>query len=176
MSKLSTRHIEFIKNQHVFFVATAMKDGRINVSPKGLDSFRVLDENTVLWLNLTGSGNETATHLMHVDRMTLMFCAFEGPPLILRLYGMAKAYHHYDDFWKEHIVQFPKSEGKRQLIYMHIDLVQTSCGFGVPLMDFKSERHELVEWAADKGEEGLRDYWKKKNTISLDGHSTNILK
>ncbi|MEO1011540.1 MAG: pyridoxamine 5'-phosphate oxidase family protein [Bacteroidota bacterium] len=176
MPKLTQRLIDFIKKQPLYFVATAMEDGRINISPKGLDSFRVIDENNVLWLNLTGSGNETAAHLKYQKRMTIMFCAFEGAPLILRLYGKAKAYHGYDDFWQRHIGLFPKSEGKRQLIHMSIELVQTSCGFGVPLMDFKQERTELVDWAKNKGEDGLREYWESKNSISLDGYPTNIFK
>ncbi|WP_422084010.1 pyridoxamine 5'-phosphate oxidase family protein [Ulvibacterium sp.] len=175
MSRLTPRLIDFIKKQHLFFVATAMKDGHINLSPKGLDSLKVIDENRVIWLNLTGSGNETATHLMHNERMTIMFCAFEGPPMILRLYGLAKAYHQYDEVWEENIGLFPDMIGARQLINMQIELVQISCGFGVPLMDYKQQRQELVEWAEGQGDEGLRKYREKKNTISLDGHTTNIL-
>ncbi len=175
MSRLTPRLIDFIKNQHLFFVATAMKDGHINLSPKGLDSFKVINENRVIWLNLTGSGNETATHLMHDERMTIMFCAFEGPPMILRLYGSAKVYHHYDDFWEEGIGFFPEIAGARQLIDMHVELVQISCGFGVPLMDYKQQRQELMECAEGQDEEGLKEYRKKKNTTSLDGHTTNIL-
>ncbi|WP_425237904.1 pyridoxamine 5'-phosphate oxidase family protein [Ulvibacterium sp.] len=175
MSRLTPRLISFIKNQRLFFVATAMKDGHINLSPKGLDSFKVIDENRIIWLNLTGSGNETATHLLHNERMTLMFCAFEGPPMILRLYGSAKVYHQYDDLWEENIGFFPEIAGARQLFDMQVELVQVSCGFGVPLMDYKQQRKELVEWAEEQGEEGLEEYREKKNTTSLDGHITDIL-
>ncbi len=172
--KLNSRLIEFIKNQKLFFVATAMADGRINLSPKGTDSLRVIDDTRVLWLNLTGSGNETATHLQFTDRMTIMFCAFEGNPLILRLYGTAKVYHERDKEWEVHIDSFPPMLGSRQLIDLKIELVQSSCGFGVPFMEYKGERDLLGPWAQDKGEEGLMEYRKLKNTVSLDGHPSGI--
>ncbi|NND15498.1 MAG: pyridoxamine 5'-phosphate oxidase family protein, partial [Eudoraea sp.] len=137
--KLTPRLISFIEEQPLFFVATAMKEGRINLSPKGLDSFRVLSESRVVWLNLTGSGNETATHLNFLDRMTIMFCAFKGNPMILRLYGSAKVYHERDPAWEEFQAHFSDIPGKRQFILMDIDLVQTSCGFGVPYMKYVGE-------------------------------------
>lgn len=174
LKKLSSRLISFIERQPLFFVATAMEDGRINLSPKGLDSFRVLSESQIIWLNLTGSGNETATHLKYQDRMTIMFCAFEGPPMILRLYGSARALHSRDTAWGELIQHFPETVGSRQLIVMDIDLVQTSCGFGVPFMEYKGERDQLGPWAEEKGEEGLLEYWEEKNVTSLDGHPTGI--
>ncbi len=174
LKALTPRLINFIKDQKVFFVATAMKDGHINLSPKGIDSFRVLDENKIVWLNLTGSGNETATHLMHHPRMTIMFCAFEGNPMILRLYGTARAYHSRDAEWDHYHSLFPKLPGSRQFIEMQLEMVQTSCGMGVPYMDFKEERQQLLEWAEEKGQEGLQEYFKQKNTISLDGHQTDI--
>ncbi len=174
LKKLTPRLISFINAQPLFFVATAMEEGRINLSPKGMASFKIIDENRAVWLNLTGSGNETSTHLQFSDRMTIMFCAFEGPPMILRLYGTAVGYHERDDFWNEHIHLFPDMVGSRQLINMQIDLVQTSCGTGVPLMDYKEDRSMLKEWAVAKGDEGIKDYWKQKNTISLDGHPTGI--
>lgn len=174
LQRLTPRLTDFIERQQLFFVATAMKNGRINLSPKGLDAFRVIDENRVIWLNLTGSGNETATHLQNDGRMTIMFCAFEGPPMILRLYGTAKVYHQYDNFWQEHMPLFSEVVGARQLIDMKIDLVQTSCGFGVPLMEYKQQRQELVDWSENKSEEELKEYWEKKNTTSLDGHATHI--
>ncbi len=176
LESLTQKLIEFIEGQKVFFVATAMADGRINLSPKGMDTFRVIDPNRILWLNLTGSGNETATHLHYQDRMTIMFCAFEGKPLILRLYGTAKTYHQRDAFWDENIHHFPAIAGSRQLIDMKIDLVQTSCGMAVPLMDFREERELLKTWAENKGEDGLQEYFKEKNTVSLDGHPTRIFK
>ena len=151
-----------------------MEGGRINVSPKGIDTFRVVDENRVVWLNLTGSGNETAAHVLHSDRMTIMFCAFEGPPNILRLYGKTTTYHPGDPGYEERIGLFPEIPGTRQLFEVEVDLVQTSCGMGVPLMDFRGHRKELIQWARDKGEDGLKDYMQKKNTTSLDGHPTGI--
>lgn len=172
---LTPRLIDFISNQKLFFVATAMADGKINLSPKGMDSFKVLDENKIVWLNLTGSGNETAAHLKYSDRMTIMFCAFEGSPLILRLYGQAKVYHKRDPVWEEYITLFPEYAGSRQLIEMNIELVQNSCGFGVPLMDYKGERDLLGPWAEEKGDEGLITYMQQKNSQSLDGHPTGIL-
>ena len=171
---LTEKLIDFIRSQKIFFVATAMADGRINLSPKGMDTFRIISPNRILWLNLTGSGNETATHLQENDRMTIMFCAFEGKPLILRLYGSAKVYHERDEFWKEHIYHFPSIAGSRQLIDMEIELVQTSCGMAVPQMDFKEERDLLKIWAEKKGPEGLQEYRLQKNSTSLDGHPTGI--
>ena len=173
---LSESHRSFIEQQKIFFVATAMADGRINLSPKGMDTFRVIGPKQILWLNLTGSGNETATHLQHNNRMTIMFCAFEGKPLILRLYGKAEVYHQHDSFWKDHIDKFPELAGSRQLINMHIDLVQNSCGMAVPLMDFREERGLLKTWAENKGMDGLQKYHQQKNTTSLDGHPTGIFK
>ncbi len=164
----------FIEQQKIFFVGTAMAEGSVNVSPKGMDSLRVLDANKLVWLNLTGSGNETATHLQNENRITIMFCAFEGKPLILRLYGHAKVYHERDDEFAKYIDLFSTAAGARQIIEVEVSLVQTSCGFAVPLMDFKEERTILKEWANKKGEEGIRDYWKEKNTVSLDGHETGI--
>ncbi len=174
LARLTERLQGFITRQKIFFVATSARDGRINLSPKGMDSFRVVDEKKVLWLNLTGSGNETAAHLKHDGRMTIMFCSFEGPPLILRLYGRATAYHPRDSFWTENIKRFPRLAGSRQLIEMNIELVQTSCGMGVPLMDYQEERHQLDAWAEEQGEKGLKEYQEMKNARSLDGLDTGI--
>ncbi|MBL6447917.1 pyridoxamine 5'-phosphate oxidase family protein [Fulvivirga sp. 29W222] len=165
---------EFIINQKIFFVGTAAEEGRVNVSPKGMDTFRVLGQNKVLWLNLTGSGNETAAHLIKNSRMTIMFCAFEGKPLILRLYGTAKIYHQSDEAYQQHIDLFPKIAGARQVIEMEVDLVQTSCGTAVPFMDFKEERTQLKSWAEKQGEERIRNYWKEKNRVSIDGFETGM--
>jgi hypothetical protein len=173
---LTQAHITFVQKQKIFFVATAMPDGHINLSPKGMDSFRILNPQRILWMNLTGSGNETATHLQFADRMTIMFCAFEGKPLILRLYGTARVYHERDAFWQSHIHHFPQIPGSRQLVDMEIEMVQTSCGTGVPLMDFREERNLLRIWAEKKGKKGLEDYHQQRNAISLDGHPTGILK
>lgn len=165
---------EFIQKQKIFFVATAMSTGKVNLSPKGMDSFRIIDPNRVMWLNVTGSGNETATHLLENDRITVMFCAFEGKPLILRLYGKGKVYHQRDAEWAEFIYLFPELPGARQLVDIEVEMVQTSCGMAVPFMDFNGERDELNKWAQKQGEEGIKKYWDKKNTVSLDGHPTGI--
>jgi hypothetical protein len=167
--------IAFIESQKMFFVGTARKEGRVNLSPKGMDTFRVIHENRIVWLNLTGSGNETATHLSENSRMTILFCAFEGKPLILRLYGAAKVYHERDAIFQEHIDLFPANPGARQIIVLEIDLVQTSCGYAVPLMDFKEERSILKSWAEKQGKDKIRTYWKDKNSTSLDGLNTGII-
>lgn len=171
---LTPKLIDFIEVQKVFFVGTAMTEGRVNISPKGMDSFRVLNSNQIVWLNLTGSGNETATHLLESERMTIMFCAFEGKPMILRLYGHAQVYHPRDLEFENYNKLFPNYIGTRQIIAMDIDMVQTSCGSGVPLMQFESERTLLETWSEQKGRKGVEDYWKEKNSISLDGHQTHI--
>ena len=166
---------QFIEAQKIFFVGTAASEGTVNVSPKGIDSFRVLSPTEIAWLNLTGSGNETAAHLLKNNRMTIMFCSFDKSPLILRLYGKASIFHPRDPQYKELIDLFPENTGSRQVISMKIDLVQTSCGFGVPLMEAASERDTLTVWADKKGEDGIEDYWKEKNKESIDGFPTNIL-
>ncbi|GAB3649697.1 pyridoxamine 5'-phosphate oxidase family protein [Echinicola sediminis] len=165
---------EFIEAQKIFFVGTAASEGRVNVSPKGTDAFRVIDKNKIVWLNLTGSGNETAAHLLKNPRMTIMFCAFEGKPLILRLYGVAEIYHKRDSGYHKYINLFPENVGARQIIEMEVDLVQTSCGFAVPFMDFKEERTTLNSWAEKQGEERIIEYWKNKNMESIDGFETKI--
>jgi Pyridoxamine 5'-phosphate oxidase len=174
--KLNPTLISFIKAQHFFFVATAAPDGRVNVSPKGLDSLRVLNATKIIWLNLTGSGNETAAHLREHPRMTLMFCAFEGDAMILRVYGAAKVVHPGDPDWQNLCSQFPKMAGSRQIFELDIDLVQTSCGTGVPLMQFTAERGptELLPFYEDMGEDGVKAYWARKNSRSLDGRQTGI--
>ena len=167
-------HRAFIETQKLFFVATAASGGYVNVSPKGLDSLRVLDEQTVVWLNGTGSGNETAAHLLDTPRMTLMFCAFEGNPLILRLYGEAATYHPRDPEWNTYIGLFAPLASARQVFRLRVELVQTSCGFGVPLFDFQGDRELMHTWAKKKGEDGVKAYWGEKNQLSLDGQPTAI--
>ncbi len=171
---IEEEHQEFIKDQKLFFVGTAMAEGRLNISPKGMDSFHVVDANRVLWLNMTGSGNESATHIQSQPRMTIMFCAFEGKPLILRLYGTATTYHPRDPQWAELVRTFPNAKGARQVFDVVIDMVQTSCGFGIPIMKYEEERTLLPDWAIKKGDEGIREYWENKNVTSLDGHDTGI--
>ncbi len=173
--ELLQRHIDFIAAQKIFFVATATAGSRINLSPKGMDSLRVLDSRRVAWLNVTGSGNETAAHVQADARMTVMFCAFDGAPLILRLYGHAKAVHRGDAAWAALSAQFPPLPGARQIFDLAVDGAQTSCGMGVPLYDYRGERGQLEAWAEKKGEAGLRDYWQQKNRSSIDGLPTQIL-
>ncbi|WP_120497492.1 pyridoxamine 5'-phosphate oxidase family protein [Kiloniella sp. EL199] len=174
--KLSDKHCTFIQQQPLFFVATAGKDSRVNLSPKGLDSLRIVSPNRIIWLNVSGSGNETAAHLLDVNRMTLMFCAFEGKALILRVYGQASVLHPRDDGWDEALSNFPKAAGSRQIFDMTIDLVQTSCGTGVPEMSLIKSRaeEELLPFYEEMGPEGVKKYWARKNTKSIDEHPTGI--
>lgn len=164
----------FIENQKIFFTGTAATDGRVNVSPKGMDSLRILSPTRVIWLNLTGSGNETAAHLKDVNRLTIMFCAFEGKPLILRLYGSAKTIHTTDEGWAEVYAHFPESRGARQIFDVTIDSVQTSCGFAVPLMDYQEDRDILQTWVDKRSDQDIQDYWQEKNVTSIDGRPTGI--
>ena len=173
--EISEKHKSFIEKQKLFFVGTAAQSGKVNISPKGTDSLRVIDSNKVVWHNLTGSGNETAAHLLLNNRMTIMFCSFEKNPMIMRLYGQAKIFHPRDEEYHKHIDQFPQHHGSRQIIVMDIEMLQTSCGFAVPLMDFQKERGTLDDWALKKGRDGVEDYWKEKNTRSLDNFETKIL-
>jgi Pyridoxamine 5'-phosphate oxidase len=173
---ISGAHADFINNQHIFFVATAplSADGRVNLSPKGLDCFRMLSENRVAYMDLIGSGNETSAHILENDRITFMFCSFDGKPNILRLYGKGFAVLPGSKDWDEYGSHFTLYQSTRQLIVANIDLVQTSCGFGVPLFDYIGERDVHFEWAKTKGEEGLRSYINEKNLKSLDGLKTGI--
>jgi hypothetical protein len=164
----------FIEKQKMFFVATAASSGRINLSPKGLDSLKVISPNRVAWLNLTGSGNESAAHLLQINRMTIMFCSFDKNPLILRLYGEAKTLHEGDPEWDELSEHFPTYVGARQIFDLKVDLVQTSCGFGVPYYEFIGQRDTLDKWAEKKGKVGIKEYWEEKNKISLDGLPTDL--
>ncbi|MEO1593932.1 MAG: pyridoxamine 5'-phosphate oxidase family protein [Pseudomonadota bacterium] len=171
---LDDKHIEFIGNQHLFFVGTAAAEGLINVSPKGMDTFRVIDASRVAWLNLTGSGNETAAHVREQNRMTIMFCSFDKHPRILRLYGKAKVVHPRDAEWQEHIDRFPEFTGARQVFDVQLDMVQTSCGYAVPYYELKGERPTLTKWADNRGRSGIEDYWQERNTESLDQKPTGI--
>lgn len=167
----------FILRQPMFFVATAAPEGRVNVSPKGADSLRIKSETQIRWLNLTGSGNETAGHLAQSNRMTLMFCAFEGNALILRVYGTAKLFHPHDAGWDDVAADFPPMAGSRQIFDLTVESVQTSCGTGVPLMQFEGQRagSELVPFYAEMGPDGVRDYWRRKNSETIDGFPTGVL-
>lgn len=172
---LSERQITFINQQKMFFVGTATADSRVNVSPKGMNSFRVLGSNRVAWLNVTGSGNETAAHVQELPRMTIMFCAFEGAPQILRLYGKAKAVHQTDAQWNELYQHFEALPGARQIFDMHVEMAQVSCGMAVPLYSFESDRDLLRTWAIKKGDAGITQFWKDRNQVSIDGIQTGIV-
>ena len=172
---LEPDHIAFIAEQPVFFVATAAPAGaRVNLSPKGMDSLRVLAPGRILWLNLTGSGNETAPHLAADPRMTLMWCSFGTRPMILRAYGTARAVHRKDADWAGLAAELPDLPGARQIIDMAVDLVQTSCGYAVPFMAPAGERPVLRQWAEGRGADGLRDYWRDRNGQTIDGAPTGI--
>lgn len=173
--KLTDKHIEFIKDQHLYFIGTAGAEGFVNVSPKGMDSFRVIDSSKVVWLNLTGSGNETAAHVLENGRMTVMFCSFDKQPVIMRLYGQAKAIHPRDESWGELAGLFPEYVGARQIFELQIEVVQTSCGYAVPYYEFKGDRPTLTKWADNHGKAGVEEYWREKNTKSLNDKDTGIL-
>jgi len=172
--ELNTTLQQFISEQHLFFTATAAADGRINLSPKGMDTFRCLDEHTVAYLDLTGSGNETAAHLKADGRMTIMFCAFNGNPLILRLYGRGEVVSLSSEAGQKMHAHFPFITGERQIIVLHIESVQTSCGFAIPVYEFKEERDLLVKWAVNQGDDGLKEYHRTKNLNSIDGLPTGL--
>lgn len=175
LDRLDDRLTEFIREQPMFFVATAPSQGRVNLSPKGMDTFRVLGPDHVGYLDLTGSGNETAAHLLENGRLTFMFCAFSGAPLILRLYGKGNVVGKRDTQWSELRTAFgPEIPGERQLVMMRIESVQTSCGFGVPHLQYIGDREQLVQWAVKKGPEGLENYRTEKNRTSIDGAPTGI--
>lgn len=161
----------FIEAQQMFFVATAplTADGHVNLSPKGLDSFRILSPNRVGYLDVTGSGNETSAHLQENGRITFMFCAFQEPPSILRLYGTGKTILPDAPEWAELYALFSPIPGTRQIIVADVNRVQTSCGMGVPLYEHIGQRESLVKWADKKGEAGLREYQQQKNAVSIDG-------
>ncbi|MEH6910460.1 MAG: pyridoxamine 5'-phosphate oxidase family protein [Oceanicoccus sp.] len=174
-TELSDKLIKFIGEQKIFFVGTATASSKVNISPKGMDSLRVLGNNRVIWLNVTGSGNETSAHIQEYPRMTIMFAAFEGNPMILRLYGQAKVIHRNDPNWDGMYSCFNPIAGARQVFDLTIDMVQTSCGMAVPFFDYVEEREQLKSWASKKGDEGIKEYWQQKNQLSLDGKPTNIV-
>ena len=175
LPELDERLIAFIRAQRMFFTGTAPHAGRLNVSPKGLDSFRVISPTVVGYLDLTGSGNETAAHLLENGRITFMFCAFEGPPLILRLYAKDRSIRPADAEWNELRLHFgPPLPGERQLIIGEVQSVQTSCGYGVPLYETAGDRTQLTAWANHKGPAEFECYRLEKNTRSIDGLPTGL--
>lgn len=176
-NQLNNRLTQFIEAQPMFFVATAGRDGRVNLSPKGMNTLKVVGDNQISWLSLSGSGNETAAHVLETQRMTLMFCAFEGDAMILRTYGNAEVVYPHNKNWEASIAEFPKIAGSRQIFNLNIDLVQTSCGTGIPVMEYKHSRaeKELLPFFEKMGPEGVEKYWRKKNVVSIDGKSTGLI-
>ncbi|MGA3000567.1 MAG: pyridoxamine 5'-phosphate oxidase family protein [Acetobacteraceae bacterium] len=169
---------EFIERQRIFFTGSATADSRVNVSPKGSDSLRVIGPNAVAYLDQTGSGNEAAAHLRADGRLTIMFCAFEGPPMILRLYGHGRSLPAGSDEYEQLLASaFGGDEppGARQIVLLDVEAVQTSCGYSVPLYEFKEDRQTLKNWASRKGKDGIREYWHEKNIASIDGLPTGML-
>lgn len=168
---------DWIAQQHCFFVASAplSADGHINLSPRGISQLVILDPSRVGFLDLTGSGNETAAHLLENGRLTIMFCAFSGAPQILRLFGRGEVVLPDSEQWHSLRPQFgPQQPGERQLIILQVERIQTSCGFGVPLMEYQGQRDTLLEWAEKKGADGIRQYQAEKNAISIDGLASSF--
>lgn len=166
---------DFIARQLVFFTATGAANGRINLSPKGQDTLRVLDERTVAYLDVTGSGNETAAHLKANGRITLMLCSFDEEPRILRLYGRGRLVFPRDAEWESMRAHFPGQAGDRQIVVVTVDSLQTSCGFGVPIAGAMRERPRLREWAEKKSEDALADYRRRYNRVSIDGLTSDTV-
>ncbi len=160
----------FIERQHMFFVATAAADGHVNVSPKGgTGTLRVIDGHRVAYLDLTGSGSETVAHVKKVNRITLMWCAFEGPPNIVRVHGTARIIPREHPDWDEWYALFPDNAGARAVVVVDAERISDSCGMAVPLMTYTEDRDHLDRWSTGQGEARMRDYWARKNSHSLDG-------
>lgn len=175
--RIEPAHREFILAQRIFFNASAAPEGRVNVSPRDAASLRLPGDDSAVYLDVTGSGNETAAHLRVNPRLTLMFCSFSGAPMVLRLYGrgriIARGSSEYAVLLAREFsgVETP---GARQMVWLDIEMVQTSCGYNVPLFDFVGERETLLRWAEKKGPEGLEQYWREKNMVSIDGLPTGM--
>jgi len=175
--KIEPEHRSFIERQKIFFVASAAPKGRVNVSPKGMSTLRVLGENDVAYLDSTGSGSETRAHLLASNdkRLTMMFCAIEDDPVILRLYGQAQSLMRGTPEYAELLPQFDEIPGARQIVRLAVDLVQTSCGLGVPLFDYREDRPNLPRYWTAQGIDKLRKYWGLKNMQSIDGLPTHFV-
>ncbi len=174
---LSSEHRDFIQRQSIFFVSSATADSRINISPREIAALRIIDDNTAIYLDRTGSGNETAAHMLSDGRMTIMLCAFSGPPQIMRLYGKGHSVGWDRDEFKELIAQYYEGKtplGTRQIMKLKFDLVQTSCGYGVPLFDYTGERAAIENWHDNKGPDGIQTYWEENNLSSMDGLPTGL--
>ena len=170
-SMLDDAAIRFIEAQHLFFVASAPLDpsGHVNLSPKGLDTFRILGPTTVAYLDFNGSGVESIAHLKENGRIVLMFCAFQGPPNIFRLYGSGRVVEPHDLEFAALANSFPDHESARSIIVVELTRVTDSCGYGVPLFKYEGEREQLHAWARHRGPEGLKTYREQKNRHSIDG-------
>lgn len=173
-NRIGDAHKTFIEQQHMFFCATAAPDGLVNVSPKGMDSLRVMGPNRICWMNITGSANETAGHLREHKRMTLMWCSFTTRPIILRTYGSARTVQTDDSDWDALAALFPAHRSARQVFDLSVDLVQTSCGYAVPFMEYAGERDTMQKWIDDRSDEDIRTYWADRNATTLDGKPTGI--
>ncbi len=170
-------HREFVARQHVFFVASAAADSRVNVSPRSTDCLRVLGPSAVAYLDRTGSGNETAAHILAGGRVTIMFCAVAGAPSILRLYGRGTIHGRRDTSFRAIVDRHFSGLaplGTRQIVELAVELVQTSCGFGVPLLDYAGERDAMDRWAEHRGKDGIEAYWRTNNVASIDGLPTGL--
>jgi len=172
--KLDNKMRDFITKQHVYFVATAPHKGRVHLAPKGLDTFRVISDTEAAYLDLTGSGNEAAAHLLENGRLTVMFCSFNEAPLTLRLFGSGRIILPNSSDWPQYYRLFEPRIGHRQIILISIESVQTSCGFATPFYEYVGERPTLDEWAVKRGEEGLKTYRLENNALSIDGLPTGI--
>jgi len=169
-------HMSFIQKQKIYFTASAplSAEGHVNLSPKGMDSFRILSPTRVAYMDIIGSGNETSAHILENGRLTIMFCAFEGPPNILRLYGKGYTVLPGDEEWERLAPLFELQLATRQIIVADIHKVQTSCGFSVPYYEYLGERDQAQKWAEHKGTEGLEQYKQEKNRLSMDGLPTAL--
>ena len=176
-SSIDDRLRDFIARQHIFFTASAAANSRVNVSPRETLCLRILSPNTAIYLDRTGSGNETSAHMKADGRLTIMFCAMQGPPMILRLYGRGRIIHQSLPEYRELLHGHYAGDeplGARQIVWLDIDLVQTSCGFGVPLFSYEGERPSLDQWAKAKGPDGIEEYRREKNVLSMDGLPTGL--
>ena len=165
---------QFIAEQKVFFVATAPREGRINLSRKGMDTCRVVGKNRALYLDLTGSGNETAAHLLDDGRITIMFCSFDKTARIMRIYGRGRAIHPRDEKWNEYLALFPAEPGVRQIMEIEVEAAMTSCGYAVPRFDGLEERDTLRKYWQTRGDDAVIKYHEQKNLESIDGLPTGI--
>lgn len=174
--ELDDKIIKFIEQQNMFFVATAPKEGRINLSPKGLNCLKILSPRRIAYVNLTGSGNETSAHLLDDNRMVMMFCSFSRTTNIIRLYGSAREVAPQDDEFEKLYENFENFTGVRQIYILDIDNIQKSCGYGVPIMDFVEQRDTLNKYMDGLGQDGIHDYQQDRNLTTIDGLRTRLQK